>query len=39
MAVAVSLPGEEVPRAAFVRSHFISIYPDETKKMIENINK
>lgn len=39
MAVAVSLPGEEVPRAAFVRSHFISIYPDVTKEIMERKKK
>jgi hypothetical protein len=28
--------GEEAPRAALFRSHFISIYPDETKKFMQN---
>ncbi|MBY0478630.1 MAG: cytochrome c3 family protein [Chitinophagaceae bacterium] len=30
-AITVFLEGEEVPRASFVRSHFIGIYPDEIK--------
>jgi hypothetical protein len=32
-------PGVDFPRAALFRSHFISIYPDETKKFIEGKNK
>ncbi len=32
-AIAVFLEGEETPRASLVRSHFISIYPEETKKL------
>ncbi|MBK6380548.1 MAG: hypothetical protein IPF72_12870 [Chitinophagaceae bacterium] len=35
-AIAVYLQGEEKPRAALVRSHFIGIYPDVTKKILSN---
>ncbi len=38
-AIAVYLQGEERPRAAKVRTHYISIYPAETKKIINNENK
>ncbi len=31
-AIAVFLPGASSPTAAYIRSHFISIYPEETKK-------
>jgi hypothetical protein len=31
-AIAVKLQGEEVPRASLIRTHFIGIYPDETKR-------
>ena len=34
-AIAVYLPGATEPRAALIRSHFISIYPEETKKLME----
>jgi len=34
-AIAVYLPGQSAPTAAFIRSHFISIYPEETKKFTE----
>jgi Cytochrome c554 and c-prime len=33
-AIAVYLQGETAPRAALVRSHFIGLYPDETKKVL-----
>ncbi len=33
-AIAVYLQGETKPRAALVRSHFIGLYPDETKKIL-----
>jgi hypothetical protein len=33
-AIAVYLQGEEKPRAAMVRSHFIGIYPDVTKDIL-----
>lgn len=36
MAIAVLLQGDEVPTAAFLRSHFITIYPEETKKFVEH---
>jgi hypothetical protein len=39
MAIAVLLQGDEVPTAALLRSHFISIYPDETKKFLEQAKK
>ena len=38
-AIAVFLPGDNIPTAALIRSHFISIYPDETKKFIADKNK
>jgi hypothetical protein len=31
--------GSEVPKAALFRSHFISVYQDETKKMLDFINQ
>jgi len=34
-AIAVYLPGASAPTAAYIRSHFISIYPEETKKFME----
>jgi Cytochrome c554 and c-prime len=34
-AIAVFLPGATTPTAAYIRSHFISIYPDETKKFMK----
>ncbi|MEO6869981.1 MAG: cytochrome c3 family protein [Ginsengibacter sp.] len=34
-AIAVFLPGAPSARAALIRSHYISIYPEETKKVIE----
>jgi hypothetical protein len=34
-AIAVFLPGANAPTAAYIRSHFISIYPDETKKFMK----
>ncbi len=34
-AIAVNLPGLSKPVSAYVRSHFISIYADETKKFME----
>jgi hypothetical protein len=39
MAIAVLLPGDEVPTAALLRSHFISIYPGETEKFLEQTKK
>ena len=38
-AIAVFLPGGTAPVAAMIRSHFISVYPDETKKVLEFIKK
>ncbi len=35
----VKLPGSHINTAALVRSHFISIYPDETKKVIAAMKK
>ncbi len=32
------LPGNTKPTAALIRSHFISIYPDETKKFIAGLH-
>ena len=34
-AIAVYLPGANEPTAAYIRSHYISIYPEETKKFTE----
>ncbi len=39
MAVVVLLQGAEVPTPAKMRSHYIRIYPDETKKFIEGIKR
>jgi hypothetical protein len=38
-AIAVQLEGDTRPVSAMIRSHFISIYPEETKKMIPLIKK
>ncbi len=38
-AIAVSLPGKSSPTAALIRSHFISIYMDETKRLIPEMKK
>lgn len=35
----VKLPGSHINTAALVRSHFISIYPDETKRVIAAMKK
>jgi Cytochrome c554 and c-prime len=37
--IAELLPGEKIPTAALIRSHFISVYPDETKKFKANPHK
>ena len=37
--IAVFLQGQETPRASLVRTHFISIYPEEIKKFITNLKK
>jgi Cytochrome c554 and c-prime len=34
-AIAVFLPGASIPVSAYIRSHFISIYPEETKKIMD----
>lgn len=38
-AIAVQLKGDNFPIAALIRSHFISIYADETKKLIADFKK
>src|SRR6478672_2892896 len=38
-AIAVRLQGEEQPVAAMIRSHYVSIYPDETKKIIATLKR
>ena len=38
-AIAVQLQGQELPVAAMIRSHFISIYPDETKVQLEKMHQ
>ena len=37
--IAVFLPGDKAPTAALIRSHLISIYPDETSKVLAYIKK
>lgn len=37
--IAVFLPGENAPTAAMIRSHLISIYPEETNKILALIKK
>jgi hypothetical protein len=38
-AIAVQLHGDSIPTAALIRSHFIAIYPDETKRLITLMKK
>lgn len=38
-AIAVFLPNAQSPTAALIRSHFISIYPEESKKVMEFISR
>ena len=38
-AIAVQLHGDNMPVAALIRSHFISIYPEETKNFTDRKNK
>lgn len=38
-AIAVQLEGDAEPVAAQIRSHFIRIYPDQTKKVLEQLRK
>ncbi|MGK2863497.1 MAG: multiheme c-type cytochrome [Chitinophagaceae bacterium] len=38
-AITLRLPGREVPVAARVRTHLISIYPDEVRKFVSEKNK
>jgi hypothetical protein len=38
-AIAVMLPGDNIPTAALIRSHYISIYPEESKKIIDFVKK
>jgi len=37
--IAVQLHGDSTPVAALIRSHFITIYPDETKRLIAVMKK
>jgi mono/diheme cytochrome c family protein len=39
MAIALQIAGEEVPKAALIRSHLIGIYPEETKGFNANHSK
>jgi nitrate/TMAO reductase-like tetraheme cytochrome c subunit len=39
MSIALLLPGQQVPTAALIHTHFIKVYPDETKKFITDQNK
>jgi len=38
-AIAVQLHGDSLPTAALIRSHLITVYPDETKKIIDVMKK
>jgi hypothetical protein len=38
-AIAVFLPGKSAPTAALIRSHYITIYPEETKKLLDFLKK
>lgn len=38
-AIVFPLSGQELPIAAMIRSHLISVYPDETKNFVDNLNK
>lgn len=38
-AIAVQLHGDNLPVAAMIRSHYISIYPDETKQILASMKK
>ncbi|MCW3092571.1 MAG: hypothetical protein JWP81_3640 [Ferruginibacter sp.] len=38
-AIAVFLPRESSPTAALIRSHYISIYPGETKQVLQFLNQ
>jgi hypothetical protein len=38
-AIAVQLHGDSLPTAALIRSHFVTIYPEETKKILEVMKK
>ena len=37
MSIAFLLQGETVPTHAKMRTHFITVYPDETKKFINKL--
>ena len=37
--ITLLLPGKEVPTAALIRTHFITVYPDATKKFMDGNNK
>ncbi len=37
--IAVQLHGDSIPTAALIRSHFITIYPQETKKIMSLLKK
>jgi hypothetical protein len=37
--IVVSVPGSEIPTAALFRSHFIAVYADETKRILESKKK
>jgi hypothetical protein len=36
-AVAVYLQGNDIPRSALMRTHYVTIYPDETKKFLDEL--
>ena len=37
MAIAVMLPGSEIPTPALMHTHLIKIYPNETKAVLDYI--
>ena len=38
-AIMVQLEGETAPTSAYMRTHFIKVYPDETKKFLQSVKK
>ncbi|HVU59210.1 MAG TPA: multiheme c-type cytochrome [Puia sp.] len=38
-AIMMQLEGETAPTSAYMRTHFIKVYPDETKKFLQSVKK
>jgi len=38
-AIALFLPGKDIPVASLIRSHFITVYRTETEKFLEDKRK